>query len=159
MLSHVMLVRSGSPYIPSYQILRSFSTRRGYGSKNYNHNERSSIRSDAGTARPAPSQRSLRAQPITKQILVDKLNPPLATLTPVLSEPARGHLPAYKYYFRLGKSYLDFYKRGFRVIWGNYKLAKTFPVAPFSRSSDVEKAVREGKINRVSYVFAHFFPS
>ena len=81
------------------------------------------------------------------------LNPPSTTHPPPLSLPENiPDLPAYRYYFRVGKAYGLFYKNGLKAIWTNYKLARALPNQIFSSSqTKVHQAVRDGLLSRADF--------
>lgn len=83
----------------------------------------------------------------------DPLNPLSTTHPPPLSLPFRApDLPAYKYYFRLGKAYAQFYKTGLKAIYTNWKLARALPDGLYYRSqSDLRAAVEDGTLNRADF--------
>lgn len=57
-----------------------------------------------------------------------RINPPTTARPPPLNLPERSpEDPFYKYAFRLGKAYLNFYKTGLKGIWANYKTVRALP--------------------------------
>ncbi|KAL8735640.1 MAG: hypothetical protein Q9166_000809 [cf. Caloplaca sp. 2 TL-2023] len=82
------------------------------------------------------------------------LNPPSSTLPPPLSLPASepnvSGTAKFKFYYRIGRAYLTFYKSGVKAIWQNYKtLRQLRPHIP--RGSSTEQALRDGLLSRAEY--------
>ena len=73
-----------------------------------------------------PSQIRFKTAGKPSQEIPDAFNPPESTRPAKLALPERTHCPsALRYYFRLGRAYISFYKTGLQNIWSNHKLAKT----------------------------------
>ena len=79
------------------------------------------------------------------------LNPPASTRPPTLELPSRDRNQSiFKHYYRLGKSYVTFYKTGIKAIYQNYKLARQIQHEIPSGLSK-EAALAHGSISRASY--------
>lgn len=141
---------------PPYQPLRNYSSPhpRPYADapKSKPHNEPSKLRSHTPTnPRTAPIVPLQGISPTNTK--PDPLNPRSTTRPPPLTLPSRpSDLPTYKYYFRLGKAYAQFYKTGLKAIYTNWKLARALPNGLYHFSqSDLRAAVEDGTLSRADF--------
>ena len=103
----------------------------------------------ASNATTSASPRSISKEPSFG------LNPPPSSRASLLELPTR--LPdqrAYKYYFSVGKTYLQFYKNGFKDIFQNIRSARSIGKRlGSSYTTTPEKGVRNGLISRAEWHF------
>ena len=79
----------------------------------------------------------------------EAVNPPASSRPPPLELPASDPtVPFYKYYFRLGRGYVGFYKAGFKQIIANAKIGRRLPRSP---PQSIDEALREGTVTRGQY--------
>lgn len=103
-----------------------------------------STKAVASNATTSTSPRSISKEPSLA------LNPPTSSRPPLLELPTR--LPdqrAYRYYFNVGRAYLQFYKTGFKNLYQNMKSTKSIdqrlgPNTP-------EEGVQNGLISRADW--------
>jgi len=116
------------------------------------HNDPSKTRSHI--ARKSQSSSTVPLQGVLpNKTTSDPLKPPSTTQPPLLSLPSRPpNLPVYKYYFRLGKAYAQFYKTGLKAIYTNWKTARALPNGVYKASQDqMRAAVYAGTLSRADF--------
>ena len=97
---------------------------------------------------PIPLQSALPVQAPRSHI-----NPPPSVHPPPLTLPDRAPSdPAYKYYFRLGKAYANFYKNGLKALWANYGVVRSLPNRLWYKDpTEISEAVKNGAISRADF--------
>ncbi|KAL9037925.1 MAG: hypothetical protein Q9214_005487 [Letrouitia sp. 1 TL-2023] len=91
---------------------------------------------------------------VTRRAITDNsvaLNPPASTLPPPLELPEkRPDQAKIKYFYRLGKAYVGFYKAGIKAVYHNYKLARQIQ-GQIPHGLSREAALQNGSLTRASY--------
>ncbi|MCJ1459068.1 hypothetical protein MMC28_009445 [Mycoblastus sanguinarius] len=113
---------------------------------------KSRYKSSARISQPLPTTKPSQPAPIVKSPY-PRLNPPLTTRSPTLAVPDRPDgLAFYKYYYRVSRAYLSFYKTGLKAIWANYQIASRLPYSIFTSSSaSIHQGVYKDNLSRADF--------